>query len=179
MGNLNKLSDAFAARSASNLTCSQVIQSNVVSSLVALRGTGGVAVGRLYGFDEEDRPLVTRLPGRPGEIVVARTTVGLQRSMIGADLIVLSIDAEIDAPIILGAIRTRAGADELSTAVPAATLEVDGERQLITAEREIVLRCGEASITLTRAGKVLIKGSYVLSRSTGKNRIVGASVDIN
>ena len=50
---------------------------------------------------------------------------------------------------------------------------------MLTAEREIVLKCGEASITLTRAGKVLIKGTYVLSRSSGYNKIKGAAVDIN
>jgi hypothetical protein len=43
----------------------------------------------------------------------------------------------------------------------------------------MVLRCGKASITLTRAGKVLIQGSYVLSRSTGVNRVKGGAVQIN
>jgi hypothetical protein len=50
---------------------------------------------------------------------------------------------------------------------------------VLTAEREMVLRCGEASITLTRAGKVIIKGAYIVSRSTGYNKIKGAAVDIN
>jgi hypothetical protein len=47
------------------------------------------------------------------------------------------------------------------------------------AGKEIVLRCGDASITLTRAGKILIKGAYVLSRSSGVNRIQGGAVEIN
>jgi hypothetical protein len=58
-------------------------------------------------------------------------------------------------------------------------VQADGERQVITAEREIVLKCGHASITLTRAGKVIIKGTYVLSRSSGYNKIKGAAIDIN
>ncbi len=58
-------------------------------------------------------------------------------------------------------------------------IDADGERVLVTAEREIVLRCGEASLTLTRAGKVLIKGKYIVSRSSGYNKIKGAAVDIN
>jgi hypothetical protein len=62
---------------------------------------------------------------------------------------------------------------------PAVPAELDGERVLLTADREIVLRCGEASLTLTRAGKVLIRGTYVLSRSSGSNRIKGAAVEIN
>jgi hypothetical protein len=57
--------------------------------------------------------------------------------------------------------------------------EVDGERLVFTAKKEIVLRCGKASITLTRAGKVLIRGIYLLSRSSGVNRIKGGSVQIN
>jgi hypothetical protein len=56
---------------------------------------------------------------------------------------------------------------------------VDGERLEFTASREMVFRCGEASITLTRAGKVLIQGCYLLSRSSGVNRIKGGSVQIN
>ena len=50
---------------------------------------------------------------------------------------------------------------------------------MLTAEHEIVLRCGKASLTLTRAGKVLIRGTYLLSRSSGVNRIKGGSVQIN
>lgn len=55
----------------------------------------------------------------------------------------------------------------------------DGERLVLKAGREIVLQCGKASITLTSAGKVIIRGAYVLSRSSGVNRIVGGSVQIN
>lgn len=47
------------------------------------------------------------------------------------------------------------------------------------AEEEIELRCGGASIVLTRAGKVLLRGAYLLSRSSGVNRIKGGSVQIN
>ena len=59
-------------------------------------------------------------------------------------------------------------------------LEIGGEERLeLTAEREIVLRCGKASITLTRAGKVLIRGDYISSRSSGVNKIKGGSVQLN
>ena len=49
----------------------------------------------------------------------------------------------------------------------------------MTADREITLRCGKASITLTGAGKLLLHGAYLLSRSLGVNRIKGGSVQIN
>jgi uncharacterized protein (DUF2345 family) len=58
-------------------------------------------------------------------------------------------------------------------------LDSDGQRMLVSAKKELTLRCGKASITLTEAGKVLIQGSYVSSRSTGVNRIKGGSVQLN
>ena len=50
---------------------------------------------------------------------------------------------------------------------------------VVSAEKELVFRCGQASITLTRAGKVLLRGTYPSSRSSGANRIKGGSVQIN
>jgi hypothetical protein len=56
---------------------------------------------------------------------------------------------------------------------------VDGRRVEIEAADEIVLRCGEASIVLRRNGRVIIRGTYVETRSRGVNRIKGGSVQIN
>lgn len=107
--------------------------------------------------------------GRP---VAARTTTTLDPSAVGGEVVLLFEDGDSSRPIVVGAVRP-------ANAAPGMPAEVDGERVLITADREIVLRCGEASITLTRAGKVLIRGTYVLSRSSGANRIKGAAVEIN
>ncbi|WP_210418749.1 DUF6484 domain-containing protein [Aliikangiella coralliicola] len=56
---------------------------------------------------------------------------------------------------------------------------IDGERVVLEGKEEITLKCGEASITLTKAGKILIRGKYLLNRSTGVNRIMGGSVQVN
>jgi hypothetical protein len=56
---------------------------------------------------------------------------------------------------------------------------VDGKRVTIEAEEEVVLKCGPGSITLRKDGKIIIKGTHLLSRSSGSNRIKGARVDIN
>jgi hypothetical protein len=58
-------------------------------------------------------------------------------------------------------------------------VQADGERLLLDARTQLVLRCGKASITLTREGKVLIQGSYISSRSSGVNRVKGGSVQLN
>jgi hypothetical protein len=62
---------------------------------------------------------------------------------------------------------------------PLETINVDGKRVVIEGQEEIVLTCGESSITLTKAGKILIRGKYLVSRSSGVNRILGGSVQVN
>ncbi len=129
----------------------------VVGRLVQC-GPGGVLV------DFANNPL-----GRP---VAARTTTLIDPVVVGRAVVLLFEDGDPSRPIVVGVVRP---ADD----TPAVPAEVDGEQVLLTAQREIVLRCGEASITLTRAGKVLIRGTYVLTRSSGANRIKGAAVEIN
>jgi hypothetical protein len=104
--------------------------------------------------------------------VAARTTTTLNPTAVGGEVVLLFEDGDPARPIVVGVVRP-------AKETPGVTAEMDGERVLISADREIVLRCGEASITLTRAGKVLIRGTYVVSRSSGANRIKGAAVEIN
>jgi hypothetical protein len=59
------------------------------------------------------------------------------------------------------------------------SFEIDGEMIVFDAKRDIVLRCGESSITLTRAGKIIIRGKYVVSDSTGLNQIRGGKIKLN
>lgn len=140
---------------------------------------GAASIGRLHGFDLEDRPLVSGLALAPGEVLVARTTVPLLRKMVGTGVLLLFEEGDARRPIIVGVLQDCAPDSEPREKHRQYSVEADEDRHVITAEREIVLRCGDASITLTRAGKVIIKGNYVLSRSTGYNKIKGAAIDIN
>jgi hypothetical protein len=75
--------------------------------------------------------------------------------------------------VVLGRIgRCRLRADD----APAASLS---EEVVIEAARQLVLKCGAASITIRGDGKVLIKGTDVVSRAQRSNRIKGGSVAIN
>jgi hypothetical protein len=56
---------------------------------------------------------------------------------------------------------------------------VDGKRVLVEGQDEIVFRCGKASITLRRNGKVVIRGTRIESVSRGLQRVLGAAVEIN
>ena len=81
-------------------------------------------------------------------------------------------------PIVVGCLQA-ASAWPLEEKPAEAEVDADGRRLVVTAKDEITLRCGLASITLTKAGKVLIKGTYLLSCSSGVNRVKGGSVQIN
>ena len=63
---------------------------------------------------------------------------------------------------------------------PPAAVTVDDEPETIIEGKErIELRCGKAKIVLTSDGKVLVKGTDIVSRSEGPNRLKGASIQIN
>jgi hypothetical protein len=68
---------------------------------------------------------------------------------------------------------------EFDSSISELDARVDGRRVEIEAADEIVLRCGQASIVLRRNGRVVIRGTYVETRSRGVNRIKGGSVEIN
>ncbi len=137
------------------------------------RGTE-VILGRVVGLQADGRALV-KFAESP-EPLPARSSVVLEEQDVGREAALLFEGGNLAKPMVMGLIRTAADAAEREAPHQA---ELDGERVVLTAEREIVLRCGEASLTLTRAGKILLRGKYLLSRSSGVNRIKGGSVQIN
>jgi hypothetical protein len=134
-------------------------------------------IGTLVDVSPSGEPIV-RLPAEFDEAVhAARSVVAIDPQRLGAE-VVLTFEREDPAkPIILGLLCPE-GVTAPATPAPLEA-SVDNERLELTADREIVLRCGKASITLTRAGKILLRGAYLLSRSSGVNRIKGGSVQIN
>ena len=58
-------------------------------------------------------------------------------------------------------------------------LNVSGKKIVIEADDEIHLQCGKSSILMDKQGKIIIRGTYLVSRSSGMNKIKGAAVGIN
>ena len=137
----------------------------------------GVVLGELLAIAGDGQtPLVT-VPGRDAAIP-ARAGCDLHGGHIGSRVVLMFEHGNPDQPIIVGVIRDRAGWP-LETKPAQVEVDADGQRLVVTAKDQLVLRCGKASITLTRAGKVLIEGAYVSSRSSGVNRVKGGSIQLN
>jgi hypothetical protein len=130
----------------------------------------GVVIGRLVALDDAGALLVT-FDGVPEAGVSARAMAALGAEDVGSDVALLFEGGDPARPVVMGRMHANAHTTR--------TVHADGERLTLTAEKEIVLSCGKASITLTKAGKILIRGEYVLSRSSGLHRIQGGSVQIN
>ena len=142
-------------------------------------------VGTLVG--QRDEQLLVDFPDNPtGEAVPARSTVALDPATVAAALadgqgvLLVFEGGRADAPIIIGLLQPPVPlVPEVAPDSESVVAHVDGERVEIEGKDEIVLRCGKASITLRRNGRVVIRGAYVETRSSGVNRVKGGSVEIN
>lgn len=144
-----------------------------------VHGLPAVAVGELVALADEGCTPLVLFAGQPGSAAVrARTTVDLHGDHIGHQVTLVFEAGDATRPIVTGVLR---GAQQWPLAHPPGQLDVeeDGRRLVVGAREQLVMRCGKASITLTRAGKVLISGAYVASVSSGVNRIKGGSVQLN
>jgi hypothetical protein len=136
----------------------------------------GVVIGVLAGLNGDNLPLVA-FPGNPHpDCIIAKTTLALSDNDLGKEVALLFEKGDPSYPLIIGRIQHPQTKERKPLTT---TAELDGERMVLSADREILLKCGKSSITLTKAGKIIIRGTSIFSRSSGVNRIKGGSVQIN
>jgi hypothetical protein len=136
----------------------------------------GLICGKLVALQGEAGTPFVLYRAQPGSAaLVARALVDLHPNDVGRDVMLMFEENDPARPVIMGLLREglRPGHRR--------PLEVhtEGERLIVSADEQIAIRCGKASITLTKAGKVLIEGEYVISRARRTNRVEGGAVQIN
>lgn len=153
-------------------------QDKETDSLQSDQKIDGVVIGLLLSINEIGQPIIA-FPGNPIEAAVpARSTTQLTMEDVGKEVALLFEGGDLHKPLIIGKIQ-HATNNHPKRKSNQRTAELDGETIVLSADKEIVLKCGKSSITLTQAGKVLINGEYLSSRSTGVNRIKGGSIQLN
>lgn len=147
------------------------------SSLMPARMAATIAqVGIVTRIDRKGRAVVS-IPGRKaGSGLQARSMSAPSADWVGREVVLIFENGNPKLPIVLGLLHNPSARALRRKPV---RVSADGERVTVVADKELILQCGEASITLTRSGKILIRGNYLLSRSTGVNAIKGGSVQIN
>ncbi|MDH5445578.1 MAG: DUF6484 domain-containing protein [Gammaproteobacteria bacterium] len=154
---------------------------------------GEIVIGTIVGLDASSQPLV-EFPENPQKSPLpAVSTQAIYNRHIGREAALLFANGDPAQPVIMGLLHNPLNEmletfEEPVTEIEQAIVEkpdkiddltVDGKRITIEGHEEIVLKCGASSITLTKEGKILIRGKYLMNRSTGVNRILGGTVQIN
>lgn len=169
-------------------------QSNLLADVLAKpimpeREIPGPQIGEIVGIDHEGRVMV-EYPAYPHGRVLAQLTSTVrdriihQKPRILMKVLLVFENGRPECPIIIDTLHATSAETSdfqvLDVGVKhSQEVTVDGKRVSFNAFEEIVLRCGKASITLTSEGRVIIRGTHVVSRSTGSNKIKGGSVQIN
>ena len=145
-----------------------------------------VAVGTLTSVDEAGVPYVDFSGNTLGPLaarIVGNVTSEESKDMPSVALVFE--DADRSKPLILGVISDRVSPTHpaIATTLLKPTLQrevtIDGNSIQLNAKTELQLRCGNASISLRRDGKLVIKGTEIISRASGANKIQGGLVNIN
>jgi hypothetical protein len=103
---------------------------------------------------------------------VLRTSETSQLELTVADIVVVLLPAgEDERGVVLGRIGPPRAAAAASEEVP--------DELVLEASKNLVLKCGDGSITIREDGKILIKGKDLVSHAKRVNRIRGGSVAIN
>jgi hypothetical protein len=139
----------------------------------------GVVVGTIVGLaDDGTVPLVV-FAGQPQPAALrARATFDVHTAHVGRSAVIMFEGGDPVLPIVVGCLSDPF-APALADVPGHVEVEADGARLVVSAKEQMVLRCGKASITLNKAGKIVIQGAYVSNRSSGVLRLKGGSVQIN
>jgi len=132
----------------------------------------GVAIGLLLTF-ENNKPMVVFAGNEKDHAIAARATVALGSADIGKEVALLFEDGNIERPLIVGRIIDPVRVEDATSVIR------DGELVRVTADEQLELRCGKASIVMKKTGHITIRGTYVTSHASASNRIRGGSVNLN
>jgi hypothetical protein len=138
-----------------------------------------IVIGQIVDIAADGTPLVD-FPANPaGRPVPALATARYDAVPPGRVVALMFLSGDLAQPLAIGVLSQRDSEAVANGCTHLPAPDQLSEQLTLMAAREIVLQCGRASIVLTRAGKVLVRGAYLSFRSSGMQRITGASVQIN
>lgn len=180
------------------------VTKNAEKSVIA---PGEIILGTITSIDALGQPQVDFPLNTAKSAITAITTITLNPQHTSRQVALLFNQGDISQPIVIGLIHSplQAMLDnfeqdkeynlanksvepasgllqepvELSGHLDTDDVQIEGGKITFEAQDEMIFKCGKSSITLTKSGKILIRGEYLLNRSSGVNRIMGGSVQVN
>lgn len=150
------------------------------------RADAGAVVGRVASFRAGE--VQVEVPGSAAP-VPARVASSLDDASLEAaarerqEAVLLLEGGDPSRPIVVALLRSRTPLVDAILAEPLPDAEkiarVDGRRVVVEGKDEVVLRCGRASLTLQRDGKVVLRGVNVVSQAEQVHKVRGGKVQIN
>jgi hypothetical protein len=145
-------------------------------------------VGRIVKLSADGHALVD-FPGNDFGAIEARSAVSLtcssgNQAEMNLPVLLVFENGDLTLPVIVGFVRDTvlSSPREQTIILPRSgrpDIVVDGKTIVFEASAEIVLRCGRSSVALRSDGKIVIKGTHIVSRSSGTHKIKGATVQLN
>jgi hypothetical protein len=149
------------------------------------------ASGRIVGWEPE-RGIQVELAAS-GQMVLASSLVeftaeALERAANERRAVLVTFaDGDPERAVILGVVAdipkrataTRSTAPALRGGAASGTPAEEDGVVLVRGRESIELRCGAASNTLRKDGRIVVRGTNVLSRATEEQRIVGGTIHFN
>jgi hypothetical protein len=145
---------------------------------------GQIVTGHLQGIDEEGRILFVPEQGDGLPVPVAIGVALSDGVLVPAArnqqrALVVRTSENPPRLVLIGLMRERISAAASQAAPGELEVKVDGEKLRLTAEQEIELKCGKASLILRQSGRVILKGTYIVTSASGPVKIKGATIALN
>jgi hypothetical protein len=141
----------------------------------------GVCLGKLTVVKKTGEILVD-YPDNPFGPLPARSTISITLEDENRDLLLIFEKNDPRLPIIVGLIQEKPvilTKEILTDQQENIDIFADGKRIVFQAKKEIELRCGKSSLIMKQDGKMVMKGTQLLSRASRVNKIKGSAVRIN
>ncbi|MGC3998846.1 MAG: DUF6484 domain-containing protein [Anaeromyxobacter sp.] len=151
------------------------------------RAAAAPAVGRVVSFERG----VVRVEhaGHTGGPLRARTSAALDDAALQAaahgqqEALLVFEGGDPARPVVVALLRSETPLTDALLAGPlpraGKTARLDGKRVELEGQDEVVLRCGKASLTLRRDGKVVLRGVNVVTQADQVHKVRGGKVQIN
>ena len=120
----------------------------------------GIVIGIISDVDESGQVMVDFSENFLTKPVLAKSMVEINESHKNQKAALMFENNESDKPVIMGLMHTP-------------------DNRIVTAKKNLTIKCGKSSIELRENGEIIIEGDIITSRAKKNNIIKGGTIHLN